>query len=245
MENKTAKKTLFLSVTCNASKMDTSMALKSPYGDLISTTQQITWHGETYFCDETLQLTVNPASGYVVHVYRHLVLSAHLSEFLKLYYPSAMHSRMITNYLKINDPIGEAAELTYNTTTDSMNTHLAAVRDINNLMTYVPLWVCIPILLIGAALTWRFFGRSYYWKRYREYEQVTGSSQTKTKRKSSRKKTLAIGMCSILLVSSIGYVVYQNMNTTETRHADTTGNDRFTHLWGGRRTNTTRNKPGY
>ena len=34
----------------------------------------ITWHGETYFCDETLQLTVNPSTGYVIHVYRHLVL---------------------------------------------------------------------------------------------------------------------------------------------------------------------------
>jgi predicted secreted hydrolase len=174
---------------------------------------QITWHGKTYYCDETLQLTVNPSSGYVVHVYRHLVLSAYLSEFLNLYYPSAMHSRIITNYLKINDPIGEAAELTYNTTVDSMNVHLDAVRDINNLMTYVPLWVCIPIILIGAALTWRFFGRSYYWKRYRKYEHVPGSSQTKTKLKSSRKKTLAIGMCSLFLIPSIGYVVYQNMNT--------------------------------
>jgi hypothetical protein len=175
--------------------------------------KEITWHGETYFCDETLQLTVNPSSGYVVHVYRHLVLSAHLSEFLRLYYPSAMHSRVITNYLKVNDPIGEAAELTYNTTVDSMNIHLDAVRDINNLMTYVPLWVCIPIFIIGFALTWRFFGRSYYWKRYREYEQVTGSSKPKKKQKSSRKKILALGLCSILLVSSLGYVVYQNTNT--------------------------------
>jgi hypothetical protein len=178
--------------------------------------KQITWHGQTYFCDETLQLTVNPASGYVIHVYRHLVLSAYLSEFLKLYYPSAMHSRLITNYLKLNDPIGEAAELTYNTTVDSMNIHLNAVRDINNLMTYMPLWICIPIFLIGSALTWRFFGRSYYWKRYREYEQVYGSSKPKTKRKSSRKKILALGMCSLLLVSSIGYVVYQNTNTKKT-----------------------------
>jgi predicted secreted hydrolase len=176
----------------------------------------IIWHGETYYCDETLQLTVHPATGYVVHVYRRLVLSAHLSQFFQLYYPSALHSRVVTNYLKFNDPIGEAAELTYNTTVDSMNIHLAAVSDINYLMTYVPLWVCIPIFLIGFALTWRFFGRSYYWKRYKEYEKVDASSQRKTKRKSSRTKILAIGMCSILLFSSIGYIVYQNSGNKKT-----------------------------
>lgn len=177
--------------------------------------KEITWHGETYYCDETLQLTVNPSSGYVVHVYRHLVLSAHLSEFLRLYYPSAMHSRIITNFLKINDPIGEAAELTYNTTVDSMNTHLSEVRGINSLMTYVPLEVCIPILLVGAALTWRFFGRSYYWKRYREFEQIPSSSKPK-KRHSSHKKILAVGLCSILLISSLGFYVYQNTISKKT-----------------------------
>ena len=177
--------------------------------------REITWHGKTYYCDETLQLTVNPTSGYVVHVYRHLVLSAHLSEFLNLYYPTAMRSKIISQYLKINDPIGEAAELTYNSTVDSMNTHLNEVRNINNLMTYVPLWVTIPLLVIGAALTWRFLGRSYYWKRYREYEHRPDSPHRKTKRKTSMKKTLALGMCSILLVSSIGYLIYQNTNTSQ------------------------------
>jgi len=177
--------------------------------------KEITWHGHTYYCDETFQLTVNPTSGYVIHVYRHLVLSAHLSEFLNLYYPSAMHSKIITRYLKINDPIGEAAELTYNTTVDSMNTHLEEVRNINNLMTYVPLWVCIPIIFIGVALTWRFLGRSYYWKRYREYEHLPGMEPKKTKRNTSHKKTLALGMCSILLISSIGYLVYQNAKTQQ------------------------------
>ena len=172
----------------------------------------ITWHGEQYFCDETLQLTVNPTTGYVVHVYRHLVLSAYLSQFLKLYYPSALHSRVVTNYLKLNDPIGEAAELIYDTTTDSRNTHLAEARDINNLITYVPLWVCIPIFLIGIAFTWRYCGRSYYWKRYKEYEHEDDSSQRKTKRKQSQTKLLAIGMCTILLLSSIGYFINQNRN---------------------------------
>ncbi|KYK20566.1 hypothetical protein AYK25_04630 [Thermoplasmatales archaeon SM1-50] len=172
--------------------------------------KQITWHGVTYFCDETLQLTVNPASGYVVHVYRRLVLSAYLSQFLQLYYPSSMRSRVISNYLKVNDPIGEAAILIYNTTADSMNKHLEAVKDINNLKTYVPLWVCIPIFSIGFAFTWRFFGRSYYWKRYREYEQIGMSSQRRKKRRSTRRKKLVIGLCSILLISSIGYYTYQN-----------------------------------
>jgi predicted secreted hydrolase len=177
--------------------------------------KQIFWHGEFYYCDETLQLTVNPTSGYVVHVYRHLVLSAHLSQFLKLYYPSAMNSRIVSNYLKVNDPIGEAAELTYNTTADSMNTHLAMVQDINNLIVYVPLWVCIPILSVGLALTWRYFGRSYYWKRYKQYEQIGSLSQRRTKRK-PRRKVLAIALCSILLVSPLGYIfINQNRDNHE------------------------------
>jgi len=171
--------------------------------------KQINWHGKTYFCDETLQLTVNPSTGYVIHVYRHLVLSAYLSEFLKLYYPSAMNSRIVTNYLKINDPIGEAAELTYNTTVDSMNIHLTAVQDINYLIVYVPLWICIPIILVGIGLTWRFLGRSYYWKRYREYEHLETTSPRIKKRKSSRRKTLAVLLCSILVISSISYFVFQ------------------------------------
>ncbi|PNX45972.1 MAG: hypothetical protein BV459_07390, partial [Thermoplasmata archaeon M11B2D] len=175
--------------------------------------KQITWHGITYFCDETLQLTVNQASGYVIHVYRRLVLSAYLSQFLQLYYPSSMRSRVITNYLKVNNPIGEAAILTYNTTADSMKRHLEAVKDINNLKTYVPLWVCIPIFFVGFALTWRFFGRSYYWKRYKRYEQIDVSSQRRKKRRSTQRKTLAIGMCSVLLISSIGYFTYQNSLT--------------------------------
>ncbi|DAC72198.1 MAG TPA: hypothetical protein DSN98_06440 [Thermoplasmata archaeon] len=176
----------------------------------------ITWHGKPYFCDETFQLTVNPTTGYVIHVYRHLVLSAYLSQFLKLYYPSSLNSRVVTNYLKLNDPIGEAAELIYDTTVDSQNMHLNEARDINNLITYVPLAICIPIVLIGIALTWRYCGRSYYWKRYKEYEQDDASSQRKTKRKSSRTKILAIGMCSILLFSSIGYFVYQNSSNQKT-----------------------------
>ncbi|MBN1861334.1 MAG: hypothetical protein JW840_07740 [Candidatus Thermoplasmatota archaeon] len=175
--------------------------------------KQITWHGRTYYCDETLQLTVNPTSGYVVHVYRRLILSAYLSQFLELYYPSAMRSRIVTNYLKVNDPIGEAAILTYNTTEESMNAHLDAVRDITFLMTFTPLWVCLPILFVGLGLTWRFFGRSYYWKRYRQYEQIESSSKRKKKRKRPHKKLFAAGMCSIFLLSTVGYFIYYTDNS--------------------------------
>jgi predicted secreted hydrolase len=168
----------------------------------------ITWHGETYYCDETLQLTVNPASGYVVHVFRRLVLSSHLSKFLQLYYPSSMRSRVITNYLKINDPIGEAAILVYNTTAESMNKHIEEVKNINYLKTYIPLLVCIPILLIGIALTWRFLGRSYYWKRYKPYEQIEASSKRRKKLTSSHRKILTIGLCIIILLPSLGYISY-------------------------------------
>ncbi len=175
----------------------------------------IRWHGKPYFCDETLQLTVNPTSGYVVHVYRRLVLSAYLSQFLELYYPSAMRSRIISNYLKVNDPIGEAAILTYNTTTDSMNLHLDEARGITVLMTYIPLVVCIPIFLIGFGLTWRYFGRSYYWKRYKQYEQMDVSTRRKIKLKVDRKKTLTIGICVLLLLSSFGYILYQNQGAQD------------------------------
>ena len=185
----------------------------------------ITWHGKSYFCDETLQLTVNPKTGYVVHVYRRLVLSAYLSQFLELYYPSAMRSRIINNYLNVNDPIGEAAILSYNTTEESMNTHLDEVRDITYLMTYIPLTVCIPIFLVGFALSWRFFGRSYYWKRYRQYEQPAASSQRRRKRKTPR-KILAIGFCGILLIASLGYYLYQNnMNPKENVQIPTSDDD--------------------
>ena len=46
----------------------------------------IIWHGEPYICDETLRLTVHPKTGYIVNIYRHLVLSAYLSKFLELYH---------------------------------------------------------------------------------------------------------------------------------------------------------------
>ena len=174
----------------------------------------ITWHGEPYFCDETLRLTVHPQTGYVVHVYRHLVLSAHLSQFLKLYYPEAMDSRLVIGYLRLNDPIGEAAELIYNTTTASQARHLAEAGDINNLITYIPPSLCVPMLLIGFALVWRYSGRSYYWKRYKKYEQEAASPESHRKRRSLRRVLAVVGVCA-LLVSTAGFVLVQRRPSLE------------------------------
>ncbi len=173
----------------------------------------ITWHGEPYFCDETLRLTVHPQTGYVVHVYRHLVLSAHLSQFLELYYPQALESRVVQRYLKLNDPIGEAAELTYNTTTASQARHLVEAGDIYNLIVYIPPLICVPMLLIGLSLVWRYSGRSYYWKRYKKYEQERGPEPVK-RRWSAGRVLAVIGVCAVLI--STGYfVVLQHRPSTE------------------------------
>ena len=188
--------------------------------------KQITWHGESYLCDETLRLTVHPKTGYVIHVYRHLVLSARLSQFIKLYYPDSLGHRAVTNYLKLSDPIGEAAELTYTTTPDSQARHLAEVKGYDNLMTSVPLLICIPMFLIGIPLTWRYYGRSYYWKRYKNFEEGFPSVSGGKRKKISRKKLFAIGLASILLVSSLGVILYTSpgtlINTTpsEENHHD-------------------------
>jgi predicted secreted hydrolase len=176
----------------------------------------ITWHGQSYFCDETLQLTVNPATGYVIHVFRHLVLSARMSQFLQMYYPSALHSRVISNYLKLSDPIGEAAELTYTTTLDAQNTHLADAQDIGNLITYIPLLICIPMFLIGIMLTWRYWGRSYYWKRYKEYEPQDEPASRKPKPRRNRRKVYATLMVMILVASTAGYLVYRESTGQKT-----------------------------
>ena len=178
--------------------------------------KEITWHGESYYCDETLQLTVNPATGYVIHVFRHLVLSARMSQFLKLYYPAALHSRVISNYLKFSDPIGEAAELTYNTTQEAQSRHLAEASEIGGLITYVPLAVCIPMFIIGLMLTWRYWGRSYYWKRYKEFEQQGEAATRRPKRRMTRRWVYAAVIVSILLVSSAGYLVYRENASPKT-----------------------------
>lgn len=131
--------------------------------------QEISWHGEDYYCDETLRLVVDPQTGYIVNVYRHLVLSAHLSQFIKLYYPSALDSRLVNGFLDWNDPIGEAAILEYRTTDASQARHIAEVKSFDDQISYLPIIICIPLILIGLLLFWRYAGRSYYWRKYREF----------------------------------------------------------------------------
>lgn len=133
--------------------------------------QQIYWHGESYYCDETLRLVVDPQTGYIINVYRHLVLSAHLSQFIELYYPSALESRLVTRFLDRDDPIGEAAILEYRTTDDSQARHIAEVKSFDDQLNIVPILLCVPLIIIGLLLFWRYAGRSYYWKKYKEFER--------------------------------------------------------------------------
>jgi|GEM_PF-404473 len=170
----------------------------------------ITWHGEPYVCDETLQLTVHQKTGYIVHVYRHLMLYANISQFVELYHPNAIKNRIVTRYLSINDPIGEAAELIYDTTDASQAQHIAEVKEIDGYMTYIPVVICLPMFLIGLAFTWRYWGRSYYWKRYKDFEQ-NGSWQVK-KKKRTRVKIVAFGIIFVFVFSSIGYMFYMNLS---------------------------------
>ena len=78
----------------------------------------IVWHEETYICDETLRLTVNQKTGYILHIYRHLVISARLSQLIDIYSPETLKYRSVIRYLESSDPIGEAALLIYETSDD-------------------------------------------------------------------------------------------------------------------------------
>lgn len=133
--------------------------------------QPITWHGEQYICDETLRLTVEPRTGYIIYVYRHLMLSAHLSQFIEMYHPDIERFRFVSRFLKSYNPIGEAAELIYETTEESRAKHIAEVKALDIQLTYLPIAICIPILIFGVAFLWRYGGRSYYWKRYKDFER--------------------------------------------------------------------------
>jgi len=133
--------------------------------------QKVTWHGESYICDETLRLTVEPRTGYVVHVYRHLVFSAHLSQFIDIYHPEITSYRFVSRFISSYDPIGEAAELIYETTEESQSKHIAEIKNIDMQLIYLPIIVSVPMLIIGLGFLWRYGGRSYYWKRYKEYER--------------------------------------------------------------------------
>ncbi|MDH7507327.1 MAG: hypothetical protein QHH15_06055, partial [Candidatus Thermoplasmatota archaeon] len=173
----------------------------------------ITWHGKPYVCDETLQLIVHQKTGYIVHVYRNLMLYAHMSQFVELYYPNALKNRIVSKYLSINDPIGEVARLIYDTTDTSQARHITEVKAIEGYMTFIPILICLPMFLIGIALTWRYWGRSYYWKRYKDFEQDT--SAVEIKRKKTPIKIITIGIVFIIIFSSIGYVFYTNFNKKE------------------------------
>jgi predicted secreted hydrolase len=131
----------------------------------------IVWHGKSYICEETLRMTVHPKTGYIVNVYRHLVLSAHLSQFIELYYPELFQSKFVTRFLKTTNPVGEAAELIYETTEESQSRHIAEAQSLDAQITYYPIVICLPMFIIGLALIWRYGGRSYYWKRYKDFEK--------------------------------------------------------------------------
>jgi predicted secreted hydrolase len=176
----------------------------------------IVWHGGSYICDETLRLTVHPKTGYIVNVYRHLVLSAYLSKFLELYYPDLYNTRFITRFLKTTDPIGEAAELIYETTEESQARHIAEAKSLEASLTYYPIIICLPIFIIGLALIWRYGGRSYYWKRYKDFENHPALANERKPKKvfSSRnsgykklKKIIAIFIGFILVFTSFAIAI--------------------------------------
>ena len=178
------------------------------------TNKEIVWHGEPYLCDETLRLTVHTKTGYIVNVYRHLVLSAHLSQFVNIYYPEWLESKLISRYLKSSNPIGEGAELVYETTDESQARHIAEAASYDAQLTFYPIIICIPMLIIGLCLIWRYCGRAYYWKRYKDFETNIGQVAEKeidkkiVKRKFAYKKirkftTVAIAFVLILTTVSV------------------------------------------
>lgn len=184
----------------------------------------IVWHGDSYICDETLRLTVNPKTGYIVNVYRHLVLSARLSQFIELYEPESLNNRFVKRYLKASDPIGEGAELIYETTSKSQARHIEETKGLLAQMTYYPIVICVPIFIIGLLLIWRYCGRGYYWKRYKGFEENNTRSTSPTSTTSSppksenvyrrryfgikkSKRIIAIFIGLILIFASMAYLV--------------------------------------
>lgn len=183
--------------------------------------QPIVWHGEPYFCDETLRLTVNPQTGYIVNVYRHLMLSARLSQFLEIYYPDALDSRIVKLYLKMTDPVGEGAELIYETTEESQARHVEEAKGLIAQITYYPILICVPMFIVGLLLIWRYCGRGYYWKRYKDFEvnkEPPSKSENDYKRRhygyKKAKKIIAIFIGFILIFSSITFLA-QNITSED------------------------------
>ncbi len=179
---------------------------------------EITWHQETYLCDETLRFIVHPDTGYIINVYRHLVLSAKLSQFVQLYYPEYLEKNSVQRFLKIYNPIGEAAELIYETTSESQNKHLENIRGIQAQFTYIPLLICVPMFLLGIPLIWRYAGRSYYWKRYKKYDKkyLSEDQNYPNYNSSSRKKIFAIIFTTIIIGAAVftTLLLLPNIGTT-------------------------------
>ena len=73
--------------------------------------------------------------------------------------------------LKSYNPIGEAAELIYETTEESRANHIAEVKTLDAQLTYLPITICVPLIIFGIGFLWRYGGRSYYWKRYKDFER--------------------------------------------------------------------------
>lgn len=180
----------------------------------------IVWHGEPYICDETLRLTVHPETGYIVNVYRHLVLSAHLSQFVNIYYPDLLKSRLVTGFLKQMDPIGEGAELVYETTAESQARHINEAKGLETQLTWYPILICVPLVIVGLGLIWRYSGRSYYWKRYKDFESdwdlisekksdEKSNEKPKKKKRSYRKlrKIVTVSIALILIITSLVIVI--------------------------------------
>jgi len=184
----------------------------------------IKWHGESYICDETFQLSVHPDTGYIIHVYRHLVLSARLSQFVEIYYPNLVNIQRLSQYLKTTDPYGEAAELTYQTTNESMVQHISAIKEIQNTSFMVPILICVPMLIIGLLLTWRYAGRSYYWKRYKEFENK-GYHNRVIRVRNPIKTILVVVITSLIIMPLFYYVATSNItNITPYEHHPATQN---------------------
>lgn len=169
----------------------------------------IQWHEQPYFCDETLRLTVNPKTGYILHIYRHLVISARLSQLIDIYSPDLLQHRAVHRYLKLTDPVGEAAVLIYESTDDSVDEHIAAVDALYTDITYLPIIICFPIFLIGFLLLLRYGGRGNYWRRHKELSEefVTLQPQPVSERARIGHIILIASVAFIVIVASLSSVI--------------------------------------
>ena len=186
----------------------------------------IIWHEESYICDETLRLTVNPKTGYILHIYRNLVISARLSKLIDIYSPEILKYRSVNRYLKSTDPVGEAAVLIYESTDDSLDEHIAMVKALYNDITYLPIFICFPIFLVGFLFILRYGGRGNYWKRHKEFDEefITLRSSPISDRARILRIVTVSAIAVIVIVASLSSVVTlmdyysTSMDTIEDNH---------------------------